>query len=99
MQKMIDGKGKSQQVQRGLVDKEGAFFFLLDTNDTAYYRFSNESELLTSLIAQRDKLMKSNDKYKKRVERLNKDVNALTKDIEELTKENIALKEKHECAG
>ena len=96
MQKMIDGKGKSHQVQRGLVDKEGAFLFLLDTNDTAYYRFSDESELLTSLIAQRDKLMQANDKAKKRIERLSKDVKALMQDVEELTKENVALKEKNE---
>lgn len=91
--KLNNGQGDTQPVRVGLVDSEGMFLYLMDDQDTQHYRFSSESELLTSLREQRDKLMKSNDKKQKRIDRLEKDCKALEADLKRLLEENIELRQ------
>lgn len=79
--KLTNSKGKKQDVRRGLVDSSGCFLLLLDDNDCQYYRFSDESELVSQLIDQADKLRKSNAQMKKSIDKLKKDNDALLEDI------------------
>ena len=50
--KLIDGKGYATSVKPGLVDSKGAFFLLLEDNNTKHYRFSDESELIAELLSE-----------------------------------------------
>lgn len=55
--KLIDRKGVAHEVDIGLVDKQGAFFLLLDSNETCeYLRFSDEAQALTELHERNEKL-------------------------------------------
>jgi len=47
--KIADGNRHTRPVKAGLVDDRGVFFLLLDDNETAYYRFSDESDLIYQL--------------------------------------------------
>ena len=65
--KLTDGNKHSQEVQCGLVDKSGAFFLLLDSNEIHYYRFSDEAEAITALVKQVKQLETENERLKKRL--------------------------------
>lgn len=60
---LLDGNGMKQTVQRGLVDGEGAFFYLMDSGEVRKYRFSRSSELISQ---QHDDILR----LEKHVERL-----------------------------
>lgn len=47
--KLADGERHTHAVNVGLVDSRGMFVLLLDDNETAYYRFSDESNLIAQL--------------------------------------------------
>lgn len=47
--RLIGSSGIVHNVQHGLVDREGTFFYLLDTGEVKHYRFSTESELISVL--------------------------------------------------
>jgi hypothetical protein len=48
--KLINHKGVAHEVDVGLIDKDGCFLLLLDSNEPSrYYRFSDESQALTKL--------------------------------------------------
>ena len=89
--KLTNGK-KKQEVKCGLIDTDGMFLLLLDDNDTRYYRFSDESGLVSDLIKQSDKLRKENSQLKKSSAKLKKDIASLMNDIEKLTVEIVKLK-------
>lgn len=57
--KLADGERHTHLVDVGLVDSRGAFLLLLDDDETAYYRFSDESNLI-------EQLMHDAEFYKKR---------------------------------
>lgn len=57
--KLADGERHTKRVEVGLVDTRGAFLLLLDDDETAYYRFSDESNLI-------EQLMHDAEFYKKR---------------------------------
>ena len=56
--KLYDGKGNSTNVKVGLVDRDGAFFVLLEDHTThqRYLRFSNEAEALEKALNQVESL-------------------------------------------
>ena len=57
--KLLDHKGIAHEVDVGLVDKDGAFFLLLDSNEPCqYFRFSDESDALTKMYA-RQQILKN----------------------------------------
>lgn len=62
-----DGKGHTQQVRCGLMDKEGAFFLLLKENKTRYYKFTTESDCIDTLVDQIDNLRRENSQLKKQL--------------------------------
>lgn len=56
--KLFDGKGNSTNVKVGLVDRDGAFFVLLEDHTThqRYLKFSNEAEALEKALRQVESL-------------------------------------------
>ena len=52
---LYDGK-KEHPCKRGLVDDNGAFFLLLESNSTRYLRFSSQAEAVTALMGENEKL-------------------------------------------
>ena len=64
-----DGKGHTQQVKCGLMDKEGAFFLLLKENKTRYYKFTTESECIEVLADLCEKQRKEISDLKKALKR------------------------------
>lgn len=47
--KLADGERHTHLVDVGLVDSRGVFLMLLDDDETAYYRFSDEASLIKQL--------------------------------------------------
>lgn len=47
--KLADGERHTHLVDVGLVDSRGVFLMLLDDDETAYYRFSDETSLIRQL--------------------------------------------------
>ena len=47
--KLTDGERHAHLVDVGLIDSRGAFLLLLDDDETAYYRFSDETSLIRQL--------------------------------------------------
>lgn len=45
-----------KQARPGLIDSRGMFVLLVDDDETAYYRFSGESEAIAALLAECDAL-------------------------------------------
>ena len=73
--KLCNGAGIIYNVERGLVDKEGTFFYLMDTGEVKHYKFSDEAELITVLTEeiyqlryQLGKLQDSTDYLSRRLE-------------------------------
>ena len=56
--KLVSSSGAVHTVQHGLVDKDGTFFYLMDTGEVKHYRFSTESELINLLVAENAELRK-----------------------------------------
>jgi len=52
---LYDGKNY-HHCQRGLVDENGAFFLMLESNSTKYLRFSSQSEAVTALLEENERL-------------------------------------------
>lgn len=48
--KLADGERHTKRVEVGLVDTRGVFLMLLDDDETAYYRFSDEASLIEQLM-------------------------------------------------
>lgn len=47
--KLADGERHTHLVDVGLIDSRGVFLMLLDDDETAYYRFSDEASLIRQL--------------------------------------------------
>lgn len=64
--KLLDRHGQAHEVDIGLVDKHGAFFLLLDSNEPCdYLRFSNEADALSRMYEQQQRLKKKLAEYEK----------------------------------
>ena len=49
---LIDGKGGITEAAVGLVDRDGAFLLLVDSNETRHYRFADEASCVSMLMGQ-----------------------------------------------
>lgn len=62
--KLVNHKGDVHEVDVGLIDKDGMFLMLLDSNTPSrYFRFSDESEALTKLYARNKELTRKIESY------------------------------------
>lgn len=68
--RLIGSSGIVHNVQHGLVDKEGTFFYLLDTGEVKHYRFSTESELISLLTDEITELRKVASKMQEVIDNL-----------------------------
>lgn len=68
--KLLGSSGVVHTVQHGLVDKDGTFFYLLDTGEVKHYRFSTESELINLLTDELIELRKTADKMQEVIDKL-----------------------------
>ena len=67
---------RKEPVQTELIDKNGLFLLLLDSDETEYFRFSSEHEAIEKLLDEvakvkslNDRLIENNDKLEDRLER------------------------------
>lgn len=67
---ITNGSGIVHTVQRGLVDRDGVFFYVMDTGEVKHYRFSTESELVTLLHDEVIALRKTADKMQEVIDKL-----------------------------
>lgn len=74
--KYIVAPDLKEPVNTGLVDKNGLFLLLLDSDETEYFRFSSEHEAIEKLLnevanmkALNDRLIARNDELEGRLER------------------------------
>lgn len=65
-----DGKGNSQEVKIGLVDKSGAFLLLMGSNEVAHFKFSDQEGCIVALSKELDGERKANEKLQKQVDKL-----------------------------
>lgn len=70
--KLVGSSGVVHTVQHGLVDKDGTFFYLLDTGEVKHYRFSTESELINLLTDEVAELRKTVGKMQEVIDNLAK---------------------------
>lgn len=96
-------EGKRRPVAVGLVDKQGAFFLFLDSNEVRHLKFSDESSLISELYAELarqtkriDALEKTNEKLAKKLENAKKTNDAKEDYIEKLADQVADSKVKDE---
>lgn len=70
--KLDNGAGIVHKVQHGLVEREGAFFYLLDTGEVRHFKFSNESELITALHEEIARLEREKEKMQHDMDNLSR---------------------------
>ena len=80
---ITDGKTYTH-VKPGLIDKGGIFFLLVDDNDTGYYKFSNQADVIDALFDERDEL-------RERVDSLQEAVDGLSRSVDRMKQENKRL--------
>lgn len=91
--KLVSSSGAVHTVQHGLIDKEGTFFYLLDTGEVKHYRFSTESELVTLLHDEVIALRKTADKMQEVIDKLARANESNKAHLAELREKYAALKE------
>lgn len=91
--KITNGSGIVYTVQRGLVDSEGVFFYVMETGEVKHYRFSTESELITLLADELIELRKTADKMHEVIDNLARANESNKAHLAELREKYAALKE------
>ena len=91
--KLVSSSGVVHTVQHGLVDKDGTFFYLLDTGEVKHYRFSSESELINLLTDELIALRKTADKMHEVIDNLARANESNKAHLAELREKYAALKE------
>lgn len=91
--KLVGSSGVVHTVQHGLVDKEGTFFYLMDTGEVKHYRFSTESELINLLVAENAELRKTADKMQEVIGNLARANESNKAHLAELREKYAKLKE------
>lgn len=91
--KITNGSGIVYTVQRGLVDRDGVFFYVMDTGEVKHYRFSTESELVTLLHDEVIALRKTADKMQEVIDKLARANESNKAHLAELREKYAKLKE------
>ena len=84
---------EKHHVRRGLVDKGGAFFLLLDSDQTKYFRFSDESDGITELYAEVVRETQINERAAGLIEEQERTIEKLKRTIKRREADISALRE------
>lgn len=84
---------EKHHVRRGLVDKDGAFFLLLDSDQTKYFRFSDESDGITELYMEVIRETQINERAAGLIEEQERTIEKLKRTIKRREADISALKE------